>query len=67
MYNVVGFVAIYNSNIQIYFLSATESNNTGTGLDNITIDTNITKTIVNGQLIIIKNGVKYNVAGAVVK
>ena len=40
---------------------------TTTGLDNITIDTNITKTIVNGQLIIIKNGVKYNVAGAVVK
>ena len=67
MYNVVGFVAIYNSNIQIYFLSATESNNTGTGLDNITIDTNITKTIVNGQLIIIKDGVKYNAQGAVVK
>ena len=40
---------------------------TTTGLDNITIDTNITKTIVNGQLIIIKDGVKYNVAGAVVK
>jgi hypothetical protein len=39
----------------------------GTALDNITIDTNITKTIENGQLIIIKNGVKYNVAGAVVK
>ena len=67
MYNVVGFVAIYNSNIQIYFLSATESNNTGTGLDNITIDTNITKTIVNGQLIIIKDGVKYNAQGQVVK
>ena len=44
-----------------------ESDGTTTGLDNITIDTNITKTIVNGQLIIIKNGVKYNVAGAVVK
>ena len=40
---------------------------TTTGLDNITIDTNITKTIVNGQLIIIKNGVKYNAQGAVVK
>ena len=44
-----------------------KSDGTTTGLDNITIDTNITKTIVNGQLIIIKDGVKYNVAGAVVK
>ena len=40
---------------------------TTTGLDNITIDTNITKTIVNGQLIIIKDGVKYNAQGQVVK
>ena len=44
-----------------------ESDGTTTGLDNITIDTNITKTIVNGQLIIIKNGVKYNAQGQVVK
>ena len=63
-YNVVGFVAIFNENIQVYFLSAEALT---TAVDNVTINQNITKFFENGQLIIIKNGVRYNAQGAVVK
>ena len=38
-----------------------------TAIDNTTIDTQVVKTIENGQLVIIKNGVKYNAQGTVVK
>ena len=37
--------------------------NTETSVDNITIDESAVKVIQNGQLIIIRNGVKYNVQG----
>lgn len=40
---------------------------TATGLDNAAAAENAVKMIENGQLIIIKNGMKYNVVGAVVK
>lgn len=63
-YNVVGFVAIFNENVQVYFLSAEALT---TAVDNVTVDQNITKFFENGQLIIIKNGVRYNAQGAVVK
>lgn len=63
-YNVVGFVAIFNEDIQVYFLSAEALT---TAVDNVTIDQNITKFFENGQLVIIKNGVRYNAQGAVVK
>lgn len=63
-YNVVGFVAIFNEDIQVYFLSAEALT---TAVDNVTIDQNITKFFENGQLIIIKNGVRYNAQGAVVQ
>jgi hypothetical protein len=36
-------------------------------LENLVIQDNATKMIENGQLIIIKNGVKYNVIGGIVK
>lgn len=38
-----------------------------TALENVTVDTNASKMIENNQLIILKDGVKYNVLGAVVK
>ena len=38
-----------------------------TALDNIAIEGKVVKTIINGQLIIIKNGVQYNAQGAVIK
>ena len=38
-----------------------------TGIDNTVIDANAVKAIENGQLIIIKNGVKYNAIGVMVK
>ena len=63
-YNVVGFVAIFNEDIQVYFLSAEALT---TAVDNVTINQNITKFFENGQLVIIKNGVRYNAQGAVVK
>ena len=63
-YNVVGFVAIFNEDIQVYFLSAEALT---TAVDNVTVDQNITKFFENGQLVIIKNGVRYNAQGAVVK
>lgn len=63
-YNVVGFVAIFNENVQVYFLSAEALT---TAVDNVTVDQNITKFFENGQLVIIKNGVRYNAQGAVVK
>ena len=38
-----------------------------TALDNIAIEGKVVKTIINGQLIIIKNGVQYNAQGQVIK
>lgn len=38
-----------------------------TAIDNVTVDQNITKFFENGQLVILKNGVRYNAQGAVVK
>ena len=48
-------------------LSGTLPQGPGTGLDNVQVDAKAVKAIINGQLIIIKNGVQYNVQGAVVK
>ena len=72
-----GALVLIQGNLEAYFqkpgiknptsIEKIKSDGTTTGLDNITIDTNITKTIVNGQLIIIKDGVKYNAQGQVVK
>ena len=64
-YDVVGAVAIYNSNVQVYFISAVEVD--PTAIDNTNIDAKAVKFFENGQLIIIKNGVRYNAQGAVVR
>lgn len=42
-------------------------NTTETAVDNVTVNQNITKFFENGQLIIIKDGVKFNAQGQVVK
>ena len=44
-----------------------EAEGPATALENIAIEGKVVKTIINGQLIIIKNGVQYNAQGAVVK
>ena len=54
------------SDWKLYNLKMTEAG-TESAVDNITTTVDPVKVIENGQLIIIKNGVKYNVAGAVVK
>lgn len=38
-----------------------------TGIENTAVEAKALKTIENGQLVIIKNGVKYNVTGAIIK
>jgi hypothetical protein len=38
-----------------------------TDIDNITVEDKATKAIINGQLVIIKNGVQYNAQGAILK
>ena len=54
------------SDWKLYNLKMTEAGNES-AVENITTTVVPVKVIENGQLIIIKNGVKYNVAGAVVK
>ena len=53
----------------LYTLTAelTQDPGPGTALDNIAVEAKAIKMIKNGQLIIIKNGVQYNVQGQVIK
>ena len=60
-----GFAKKGNS-IQIYGVSIVEKNY-ATGIENAENEVNAVKTIENGQLVIIKNGVRYNAAGQAVK
>lgn len=64
-YDILGVVSVYNNAAQIYFISATE--HTTTAIDNTVVSEKAIKMFENGQLIIIKNGVKYNAQGAVVR
>lgn len=48
-------------------LVVTYPNDSNTGLDNVTATVKVSKVIKNGQLIIEKNGIKYNVQGTVTK
>ncbi len=53
----------------LYTLTAelTQDPGPGTALDNVAVEAKAIKMIKNGQLIIIKNGVQYNVQGQVIK
>ena len=52
------------SQIKFYF---GEGNGPATALENIAVEGKAVKAIINGQLIIIKNGVQYNAQGQVIK
>ncbi len=64
-YDIVGVGSIYDENIQLYFVSASEHQ--ATAISNTDADAKAVKFFENGQLIIIKNGVRYNAQGAIVK
>ena len=64
-YNVYGVVTLYQSNPQVYFITAEEA--TASAINNTNVDAQVVKFFENGQLIIIKNGVRYNAQGAVVR
>ncbi len=61
-YDVYGVVTIYQSNPQVYFITAEESKTTA--IDNAAIETKAIKRIENGKLVIIKNGVRFDAQGA---
>lgn len=64
-YNIYGVVTIYSNNPQVYFITAEEAS--GTAIDNTVVSEKAIKMFENGQLIIIKNGVKYNALGSVIE
>ena len=64
-YNVIGSVGHYKGNIQVIISSFDEVSSTA--VDNVTVNQNITKFFENGQLVIIKNGVKFNAQGQVIE
>lgn len=64
-YNVYGVVTIYSSKPQVYFITAEEASSTA--IDNTAVSEKAIKMFENGQLIIIKNGVKYNALGSVIE
>ena len=51
----------------VFNVTITTLSKVGTALENVAVEGKAAKAIVNGQLIIIKNGVQYNAQGAVVK
>ena len=58
-YDVEGFVSVYTT-VQFYITKITS---TATAIDNAAIETPVIKTIENGQLIILRDGVKYSAMG----
>jgi len=64
-YDVVAVGAVYNSTVQMYFISAKVA--TGTAVDNATVAGKAQKMIIDGQLFIIRDGVMFNANGAAVK
>ena len=59
-YDVEGFVSVYNTTVQFYITKITS---TPSAITNTTLNTQTFKTIENGQLIIIRDGKKYNAMG----
>ena len=58
-YDIEGFVSVFNT-VQFYITKITS---TATAIDNAAVETPALKTIKNGQLVIIRDGVKYNAMG----
>ena len=63
-YEIEGFVCLYNTTVQFY---PTKITSTPTAIDNATVAEKAVKMIENGQLVIIREGVKYNAQGAVIR
>lgn len=55
------------SGSDVYNVTITTLSKVGTALENVAVEGKAAKAIVNGQLVILKDGVKYNAQGAVVK
>ena len=58
-YDIEGFVSVFNT-VQFYITKITS---TATAIDNAAVETPALKTIKNGQLVILRDGVKYNAMG----
>lgn len=63
-YDVTAIVTYFNA-LQLYFISAEEAS--ATAIDNTVVSEKAIKMFENGQLVIIKNGVKYNALGSVIE
>lgn len=63
-YEIEGFVCLYNTTVQFY---PTKITSTPTAIDNATVAEKAVKMIEDGQLVIIREGVKYNAQGAVIR
>ena len=59
-------VEVLGSDSKLYLIHLSKSNET-TNVENIEITTGTNKMIINGALVIIKNGVKYNTMGQIIK
>ena len=59
-YDVEGFVSVFNTTVQFYITKITS---TATAIESVAVETPAVKTIENGQLIILRDGVKYNAMG----
>lgn len=59
-YDIEGFVSVYKTSVQFYITKITS---TATAIDNAVVETPALKTIENGQLVILRDGVKYNAMG----
>lgn len=64
-YDIVGVGSIYDSNLQLYFVSA--SVHQATAIDNTNAAVKAVKVVRDGVLYIEKNGVLYNAQGAIVR
>ena len=53
----------YGQSVRLAKVTTTSGGNTGTNLDNILVGEKAAKVIINGQLVIIKNGKAYNAMG----
>ena len=63
---LAGEITAYNNNVYNVTISGTLPSNP-TALDKVEVSTSAVKAIENGQLIVIKNGVKYNALGQEIK
>ena len=59
-YDIEGFVSVYSTTVQFYITKITS---TATAIESAVLETPALKTIENGQLIILRDGVKYNAMG----